>query len=319
MQPLAVVSKTSRECGTGSSMVRSRRTLMAQAAPELGARTVNAIRPGMEAILLAAVALGCAQAGWDILTPRLAVASSPTPADTSEKPPEQAAAEIVSPFAPHGGHMEGASSVANALVNSLRVIGVRMSDDPSRSGAVLDTGGNQQTAYKVGDEIGPGVSLAVVLQTGIEVEVAGARRHIAFVQEQQVSYAHALMGLSPSDLAPADDIATDASTHVVVMGNDVDGSAAPDASEAAWLAATMSSVERDGNGNSVGWRVASPLPERARVAGLRDGDVIASINGAGPGAGAPALSAFNASAVTLDVRRADQSAHKVTLRMGVRA
>src|SRR5262245_51156380 len=99
-------------------------------------RAFNAMRPGVEALLLAAVAMGCAQAGWSALAPHVAYSSDTPKADTFEPGMEEAAqAAVRSPFSPA---LDGSGShAATAVLSSVKLAGVRVADDPSRSGCIL--------------------------------------------------------------------------------------------------------------------------------------------------------------------------------------
>ena len=92
------------------------------------ARVGKSVRPGVEALLLAAVALGCAQAGWGIVTPNAANALSDV--NTDEATPEPiVSAQTYSPFAPHT--IGGSTHAMAALLSSVQLNGVRMSLDPA--------------------------------------------------------------------------------------------------------------------------------------------------------------------------------------------
>ena len=68
-------------------------------------RAAGALRPSVEALLLAAVALGCAQAGWTVLTPSNASATASTTDETDDN--LLTVADVRSPFAPEAGDLGG--------------------------------------------------------------------------------------------------------------------------------------------------------------------------------------------------------------------
>jgi type II secretory pathway component PulC len=281
---------------------------MAQTSAQIGDRTIGALRPGVEAILLAAVALGCAQAGWEVMSPRYATAANPSPNDDMESAPAVTAeADFVSPFAPDGAGHDSASSAANAILSNLRVVGVRMAADPGRSGAILDQGG-QHGAFTVGDDLGAGVELVAVQPNGIEVSIAGTRRLIAIEQQDSgPSFARAMMGLSPVDTAP----------QIAVAANEVEPVSATRISaiggEAAWLSAAMGAMEYDATGAAVGWRVSAAAPAQMREAGLQPGDLVVAVNGQVPGA----MASIDPQApITLTVRRANAALATIRLEVG---
>ena len=102
-------------------------------------RAMMVLRPGVNALLLAAVALGCAQLGWNALTPNLARGSADAP-----RPVENAA--IRSPFNPSAEEGVGASPAAEAILSSVRLSGVRVASEPALSGAVLTLADGEQRA-----------------------------------------------------------------------------------------------------------------------------------------------------------------------------
>jgi S1-C subfamily serine protease len=75
--------------------------------------------------------------------------------------------------------------------------------------------------------------------------------------------------------------------------------------ERAWLATTLARVEV-ANGQVRGWRVADPLPEAARAAGLRGGDLVVAVNGARANNVAAAIAAAQTGHLNLDVERGER-------------
>jgi general secretion pathway protein C len=286
-------------------------------------RAMSAIRPGVEAMLLAAVALGCAQAGWSAIAPHEAGASGASPSDTPAPLPAQA--ELRSPFSPLAG-MAGASNAAAALAASVQLAGVRMSDDPAHSGAVLTLEDGVQRAFVVGQEIAPGLSLADVRADYVLLSYEGGQTQLAMQSAPPAySFARALMGQEPAPpqsaeqaqpqpvamaapVAQASPAAAPAAAAPVAQAIPAaaPAAAAPAAQasveEAAWLASTLGNLVVE-QGEARGWRVSGPVPARVAEAGLQNGDIITSINGASPTDAAAALGAVAQERVMLSVQR----------------
>ncbi len=169
-------------------------------AKQLRRRALVAVRPGVEALLLSAVALGCAQAGWGILAPPSAGAAGARPTSEPDLSPQRA--DLRSPFAPLAG-AEGASSAAAALAQTIKLSGVRMSLDPARSGAVLTLEDGAQRAFGVGQEIAQGVRLSEVRAEYVLVSYSGGQRQIMMANSVPTySFARAMMGQVPPAAAP---------------------------------------------------------------------------------------------------------------------
>ena len=288
------------------------------------AKAIAAVRPSVEAALLAAVALGCAQAGWSALTPHEAGASG---AAANDRTDSVARIDVRTPFSPAFSG-EASSNAAAALAGSLQLVGVRMADVAERSGAVMTLQDGQQRAFVVGQEISAGLRLASVEADHIVIAYEGGQREIALAAPARPSFALALMGrgeaLAPepvqqvalasprtiedsvqSPFAAASAVAAEDARPMLAVRDDVDT-----AENRAWLAATMAQVEQR-DGAPYGWRVAAPAPAEALAAGLMPGDLIVSVNGAGPARALEALSAVATGDVTLEIER---SGGRVTLR-----
>jgi type II secretory pathway component PulC len=283
-------------------------------------RAMGVLRPGVEAALLAAVALGCAQAGWSALAPHEAGASGASPSDNSAASP--VARDVRSPFAPLAG-AGGVSNAAAALAASVQLAGVRMSTDPAHSGAVLTLEDGGQRAFVVGQAIAPGLTLADVRENYVLLSYPGGQTQIALQNAAPTySFARALMGegAAPPDAgfgaasataapapAPTTLAAAAAMAAAAPQPAATPAAAAPNAQqvsaeESAWFAATLANVVVE-NGEARGWRIAGAVPQRAADAGLRAGDVITAINGARPGDSARALQAMGQDRVVLSVQR----------------
>ena len=264
----------------------AQRTLLEQAARSKG-RGTGVARPALEVALAAAMALGVGQAGWHALSAPAASASGPEDATTTETAAATAAFSLeASPFAPQGGAVD---PLALGQLDLLRVTGLRMAADPTRSGAILAIGDGRQQAYLVGQDVLSGVRLVAVRGDSIVVAYAGGERTIAMPVSQATGLQAALAtaaGPSPALAAP---------TTPAAFGP----------AEQAWLAATL----RDpvlGDAGLAGYRLAPNAPAAVIAAGVQSGDVIEAINGAPAADPLAAIAALQAGdAVALTVRRQD--------------
>lgn len=302
----------------------------------LSERAANALRPSVEALLLAALAMGCAQAGWTLLTPTNASAVGAVGEEGAA--PRLETVEVRSPFAPDADALGAGSHAVAALLASIELDGIRMSTDDARSGAMFTLSGGEQRAFIVGQEIADGVTLADVEDGYVLLAYSGGQRRLEMSAPETFSFARAMMGLEPAQDAPplietapaaeaaaplvaSDDEATPFQHVAAPAGEAVEQPAslftiAPEApasaaapvatgfSEAdrAWFAATLANVEiRDGR--PLGWRLTGAAPEGAEALGLHAGDLIVSVNGAGPDDLIAALTAAQSGALTLVVER----------------
>lgn len=272
-------------------MGKSHRTLLSQASVGLRDRTLGLVRPAIEAVLAAAVVLGFVQAGLSALNPNAASASGPdgTPNDPIET---GSVALTASPFAPEGG---SATGLELTQLNGLRLVGVRMADDPTQSGAILSLGEGRQEAFMVGQDLLAGIRLDAVLPNSVVVSYAGGSRVIAMPNQGGPSYAQALMGHTS--------LADPALAHF-------------GAAEQAWLAASIADPVTE-DGVITGYRLASAVPAIVADAGFVAGDVVIAINGASAGEPLAAIAALQAGGpVSLSVRRADGSIQALTFSLG---
>lgn len=266
-------------------------------ASALRGRLADAVRPSIEALLLAAVALGCAQAGWTLLTPSNAGAANSSSSDNNE-PITFDVADIQSPFAPDAAGMSAGSHAVAALLSSVQLNGVRMADDPSRSGAMFTLGDGAQRAFMMGQEIADGVTLAEVSADYVLLSYAGGQRRLEMAAAAPTfSFARAMMGLSPTNEAPPAEAA-----QIAAIDPPIPALGPVSASDRAWLAATLAHIEMRA-GRAHGWRVADQMPEAARAAGLVPGDLVTSVNGAGPDNLIAALAAAQSGSVALEIER----------------
>jgi type II secretory pathway component PulC len=257
-----------------------------------------ALRPAVNALLLAAVALGCAQLGWNALTPNMARGAA-----DAQRPVESAA--IRSPFDPSAAEGVGASPAAKAILSSVRLSGVRVSGEPGLSGAVLTLADGQQRAFVVGQEIGAGVRLADVRPDYVLLSHEGGQRRVSMQQRAlSDSSAPSPMGANAASVEGVNLAGGQAVTK--------QGATLASADDARWLAGMLSRVQSSNDGHS-GWRVAAPLPAAAEALGLRDGDLVLSVNGHGPDQAGQAVQTLRSGKINLLVMRGRGERVQLTL------
>jgi general secretion pathway protein C len=299
----------------------------------LRGRTLAALRPSVESLLVAAVALGCAQAGWSLLAPRSADASGAAAGSPAGSPLASAAeATSETPFAPFAKGGETSSYAINSVLANLAVVGVRMAEEPTASGAILAVAEGAQVAFQVGDEVAPGVRLAAVEPRAVVLAFSGGERVVEMAGfGGGFSYANALLGrMDPSlgdaeigsaapakiaaladaaardiplaDVSAPDDAAMPMAVSAAGRGPraPVPGLALNKPETLAWLTATLSRRAPALEGE--GWLVAAP-PEDAAAIGLAAGDVIVAVNGAAPGDVAALAEVAAADQIVLTVER----------------
>lgn len=313
-------------------------------------RAMSAVRPGVEALLLAAVALGCAQAAWTVLAPNNAGAVNST--DDQQDASRLLVSDVASPFAPALLDSAGPSHAALALLSGVQVNGVRIAaDDPSRSGAILTLNDGSQKAFLIGQEISAGVTLSEVSASYVLVAYPGGTQQLTMASGAQgFSFARAMMGqqqeldaqapaapapeassFAPVDASPqsaptpepavepiaASDAAIPLSTvfdagSLVFAENaattvDLFASvpAEQEALDGAWLQSMLAHVEAQ-DGKPAGWRVPASLPEAFAQSGLRAGDLVTSVNGAGPDNLAQVLLGAQSGRFELAIKRGDE-------------
>jgi general secretion pathway protein C len=263
-------------------------------AARLGSGALGLIRPGAEAALLAGVAIGCAQIGWRIVSPEV-----PDTAFTEAQPVQTTeATRLRSPFAPLG-FVEAAETHVD--LSGIRVVGVRMAREPDQSGAVLIMGDGAQRSFLVGYEIANGVTLADVAADHIVVSLGEQEQSLMLERPQTraPSLALALMGVPqqlPADQPTQVAFAGDGSAMAVSMPS------AEPADAASWLVDTAGQVEMRA-AKPFAWRAAAGMPAPFRKAGLQPGDLIISVNGAGPADGQARLLAAARGPMSLTVER----------------
>lgn len=300
----------------------------------LGERLALSARPAVEAILLAAVALGCAQAGWSILTPSSAGALG---AAGDDQTPSRDMTIAQSPFAPHAMDGSARSHAVSALLSSVQLSGIRMADDPDRSGAMFTMSDGGQRAFMVGQEVADGVTLSDVEADYVLLTYGSSQHRLDMTAPSGFSFARAMMGMDQQAAAPPPNaVAASAPAAAADLTSATqDGASAPPESafavggaesadaggessapaapaagaefseaDRSWLASTLAHVEM-GEDRAVGWRIEEPAPEAVLAAGLLPGDLVVSVNNAGPNDLVAALAAAQSGQVTLEVQRDD--------------
>jgi hypothetical protein len=172
----------------------------------VSSRVIGAVRPAVEAAMLAAVAFGFAQAGWSLVAPPAGAVDSVAPNEgwrSAASQSSDAAVARVSPFAPDAGQGAGASGAASAFVSTLQLVSVRVSEDADRSGAIIAMQDGSERAFLVGQELSTGVVLADVRPGGVEIAFAGVRRDLQLAAPEGHSFAAALLGRieAPAEMA----------------------------------------------------------------------------------------------------------------------
>jgi type II secretory pathway component PulC len=281
----------------------AKQALFGAARADWRSRPASVLRSGVEAALLAAVALGCAQAGWSVLTPDGAGASGPR-MDHNPNRLNANTADVRSPFAPSLIDSDGGSHAAAALLSSVRLAGVRMAHEPSQSGAYFTLADGEQHAFSVGQEISSGVTLAEVSRDFVLVSYEGGQQQISMATAPQFSFAQAMLGRGAAPAAQE--------TAIAEAAHESTQTAALTAEDAAWLTTALAQMQVE-DGAARGWRVPGAAPAAAQAAGLRGGDLIVAVNGVGPGDASALLGAVSQGEVELSVRRGEGETLTVTL------
>jgi hypothetical protein len=302
----------------GVHMAQARKLLLAQSGSSLRTRAADAVRAGMEAILLTVAAFGVAQAAWALVSPSHAGARA-SDADEPDSPVAQSTNVTDSAFAP-GATNAGASGYVTTLLAGIELKGLRTSAEGVEGGAILALPNGRQNAFVTGQEIAPGVILGEVGVDYVIFDHAGGAMRMPLPQAESFSYARARIGLDPApnpDVAPAA-VAQNVALAAPIVTVNVDQQELP-AAEMQWLSQTLSDVQEDAASGQV-WRVAGPLPASAQAAGLQAGDVIVAVDGITPGQGAQALiEAARDGVAALTVRGSDGAMRVLTLRTGAPA
>jgi type II secretory pathway component PulC len=293
---------------------------------------ISAVRPGVEAAVLAAVAFGCAHAGWAILTPPAFGSLDERGSDGAWNTGVSAYqtnddAVLVSPFAPEAAVAAGGSSAASAFASTVQLVGVRMSEEPARSGAIVVMQDGSQRAFMVGQELSAGVRLSRVTPGGISLSFEGGEREVSLASPPETfSFAAAMMGRVE---APADVTLAALSYDAPLVAVDGHETPTPFASasrsvevEPNMLSAAMAPVQGAPGSHAIvqylsalvaaqggaipadGLRLSGPLPSSIAAMGLQEGDVVIAINGVGAQDAPSLLSAGVSGPLEFTVRRA---------------
>ncbi len=240
----------------------------------LGAYALGMVRPGAEAALLAGVAIGCAQLAWRIAAPENVEPLSD--AGASETGASQAlTVAFHSPFAPLAG---SEAAPDHSELAAIRLSGVRISSTPARSGAILTLADGSQRPFLVGYEVMAGVRLEAVAADHIVLAYDSGREVVSLDQPARTQAPLFALTTPPPVLQPRDGApAWPGQTTAAAVSMNVTDGALLDAVSA--LAAGAHVEMRDGG--PYGWRIGSPPPALA-AGGLNAGDLVVSVNGAGP-------------------------------------
>jgi len=292
-----------------------------------GDRAITPMRPVVEAALVAAVAFGCAQVGWAVLTPNAADATAANGANADSRLPRIDAAPVLSPFADAALSGEAGSAAAFAAASNLSLAGVRVAAETDRSSAVIALADGAQRAFRIGDEIADGVRLASVSGDYVIVSYPGGQRQLT-IAPPPVSFARALMGQTPAPVAAAATAAAPQSPLLNLTPADITPFSPSDAKEAPVLASftqaaplqsqvavqspvaapapVIAAAVPDPAGERAfiaqlvahsaqieagGWRIATDAAPQTLALGLKPGDLVVAVNGADASHAAAAMAA----------------------------
>ena len=199
---------------------------------------------------LSALGVSLAALMWGVVTPRDALGAT-VPAEAGDGAATIAArlSRITDPFAAEAS--TALASVSDATGFTLHA--TRATADGGGT-AIIAAAGGQQGAFAVGEEVAPGVVLAMVAADHVEIDVGGQRMRVAF--PGATSGAAQMIASLPADYQ--------ASAYASVVP--------------AISGLPLQPVNR--NGQSAGFEVM-PQADSATLAalGLRVGDIVISING----------------------------------------
>ncbi len=195
----------------------------------------------LEIGLISLLALQCARLVWATVTPVGPIGDWKIPSLLGGHPAATLALGDFDPFFRTTAAATAVPVVVTAL--AIKLFGVRVDRASGRDSAILSTPDGVQSSYAVGEQVMPGVRLAIVREDGVTLDRGGQREQIFL--DQSVPAANA---------TPAATAATEPAT----------GGFAP----------------RLVNGQIKGFTVSAP-PPALLAAGIRAGDVVVSVNGAG--------------------------------------
>ncbi len=194
----------------------------------------------LEIALISLLALQCARLVWATVTPVGPIGDWKVPSTLAGQPAATLALGDFDPFFRLGGPATAATVVVTSL--AIGLFGVRVDRATGRDSAILSTPDGVQSSFGVGEEIMPGVRLAIVREDGVTIERNGQREQIFL--DQSVPAANA----------------TPAATSASATG--------------------AGFAPRLVNGQVSGFTVSAP-PPALQAAGVQAGDVVVSVNGAG--------------------------------------
>lgn len=155
----------------------------------------------------------------------------------------------------------GSSNAVAADTGGLALFGVRLSNDASRSTAIVGNAGGSQASYAVGDRVAPGVTLASVAPGHVMLSRSGSQVRLSLPN-------------APAPQAPAAPLPLAASLPTQTIGSD------PDTVDPVQLMAQTGLRPRLRDGQADGYTViARGDGAMFRRAGLEPGDVLLSVNG----------------------------------------
>ena len=224
-------------------------------------------------MLVASVAIGCAQLVLRVAAP---LNSDPVIDQNARAgaPSEAIAVSFRSPFAPHA---ETAAAPDHSELSAIRLAGVRVSTEPTRSGAILTLPDGSQRPFLVGYEVMDGVRLEAVSADHIVLAYESGEQLVSL--DRPTRSEAPVFALSRPNGAVQKAAAAPAWPQVSAAAVSMNTGGAQQVSDFSMLAADARLEMR--NGAPYGWRIGSPPPALVGE-GLLAGDLIVSVNGAGP-------------------------------------
>lgn len=317
-------------------MRKVKRSLLSDANETVQSRAAALVRPTVEAALLAAVAIGFAQAGWNFV--QISRAGGAGAGGLEPTGSLGRAGPLQTPFEPAAAF--GGPDQAELALAGLEVQGVRAGVGSLAGGAILKLADGRQQAFLVGHEVSPGVLFTAVTREGISVSVGGVERTLALAgapgRSTGPSYADQLMGREgPGQSAVVQVAAADVAAPAQITALSArplggqDGQAplaaalpaapalaALDAADKAWLQQTFAAKVATHNGQA-GFLLGAPLPRAVAEAGFKPGDVVVRINGEPLDNPLTALSAVKSGRpLSLGVMGADGQIRTISIAVG---
>lgn len=207
----------------------------------------------LKALLLALIAIQVARLAWTLVTPLGPVGRWLPPAPAAL--PEAAQLALLSTYDPFAS-ATAAPAAPPATATGLTLFGTRMSLGGAPGSAIIAGADGIQTSFTVGDEVAPGLRLLSVGFDFVLLGGNGAEQRLAMEGAEPPAGTEAVAGAAPANAGGG-------------------GALTP-----ANIRANVAFAPRTVNGRVTGLLV-SPLgsPAFLQRAGLRDGDIITSVNG----------------------------------------